>query len=54
LAAIYEARGDTEKAIEYYGRFVRLLEQADPEFQPWVDAARGALTRLTDEPRTTQ
>ncbi len=52
LAEIHEGRGEVEKAVEYYGQFVRLWEKADPEFQPWVETARAALMRLTDEPRT--
>jgi eukaryotic-like serine/threonine-protein kinase len=49
LGEIYERRGETDKAIEYYGRFIDLWDDADPELQPWVDAARGALVRLTAE-----
>ncbi|UCD24738.1 MAG: protein kinase [Gemmatimonadota bacterium] len=51
LAEIHEARGEDEKAIEYYSQFLRLWENADPEFQPWIDDARAAITRLAGEPR---
>jgi hypothetical protein len=40
-----------EQAIEYYNQFLQLWENADPEFQPWIDEARGAITRLAGEPR---
>jgi hypothetical protein len=39
-------RGDTATAREALRTFVSLWEQADPEFQPRVRAARAALARL--------
>jgi tetratricopeptide (TPR) repeat protein len=51
LAEIHEGRGETEKAIEYYGQFLSLWENADPEFEPWLQDARAAVRRLTGEPR---
>jgi tetratricopeptide (TPR) repeat protein len=54
LAEIYEGQGETEKALEFYGRFVSLWEEADPELQPWVERAREALRRLADEPQPTR
>ena len=49
LGALYEDRGDTARAAEYYSRFIDLWEDADPELQPRVDAARRALARLAAE-----
>jgi tetratricopeptide (TPR) repeat protein len=46
LGELYEARGDRGKAREYYGRFVDLWQDADPELQPMVTRARAALRRL--------
>jgi tetratricopeptide (TPR) repeat protein len=51
LGELYTARGDRAKAREYYGRFVELWKDADPELQPIVDSARAALKRLSGEPR---
>lgn len=45
-AQIAEQRGDTAAAIRGYRNFVGLWENADPEFQPRVAAARAALSRL--------
>ena len=36
----FEQRGDTAKAIYYYGKLVDLWKDADPELQPRVEAAR--------------
>ncbi|PYP17984.1 MAG: hypothetical protein DMD52_03765 [Gemmatimonadetes bacterium] len=43
LGALYAARGDTAKARDFYGRFVDLWKDADPELQPIVAEARAAL-----------
>lgn len=51
LGELYEARGDRAKALDYYGRFVDLWKDADPELQPIVADARTALRRLSAEPR---
>jgi len=51
LGELHEERGDREKAIDYYGRFVALWENADQEMQPWVDQARQSITRLMAEPQ---
>ena len=51
LGELYEARGDRAKARDYYGRFVDLWRDADPELQPIVADARAALRRLSAEPR---
>jgi tetratricopeptide (TPR) repeat protein len=46
LAQIYERRGERQKAIEHYSRFVDLWKDCDPELQPMVQQARSALVRL--------
>lgn len=43
---IAEARGDTEQAIEWYGKFVLLWEDADDWLQPRVDEVRTRIERL--------
>jgi len=43
LGALYTARGERAKTREYYGRFVDLWKDADPELQPIVAQARAAL-----------
>jgi len=52
LGELYEAKGDRKKAGEYYGRFVELWKDADPELQPGVKEVRGRLARLAQEPAT--
>jgi len=49
LGELYEARGDRAKAREYYGHFVDLWKDADPELQPLVVDARASLKRLSAE-----
>jgi eukaryotic-like serine/threonine-protein kinase len=49
LGELYEQRGDRAKALEYYGRFVGLWKNADPELQPVVRDVRGRLARLVGE-----
>ena len=46
LGQIAEQRGDTAGAVRAYGNFVDLWQDADPELQPRVAAARAALARL--------
>ncbi|HUQ79839.1 MAG TPA: protein kinase, partial [Gemmatimonadaceae bacterium] len=41
LGELYENAGDVRRATEYYGRFVDLWKNADPELQPRVAEARG-------------
>jgi eukaryotic-like serine/threonine-protein kinase len=52
LGELYEARGERKKATEYYGRFVDLWKNADPELQPGVKEVRARLARLAQEPGT--
>ena len=51
LGELYEAKGDRQKAIEYYQRFVAEWKDADPELQPRVREIRQRLARLTDPER---
>jgi tetratricopeptide (TPR) repeat protein len=51
LGARYEERGDREKAADYYGRFVNLWQDADPELQPYVRDAKAHLAKLVGEKR---
>jgi tetratricopeptide (TPR) repeat protein len=45
-AQIYEHKGDRQRAIEHYTRFLELWRDADPALQPLVQQARDALARL--------
>ena len=49
LAVLYEQQGDTDKAIFNYGKLVSLWEDADPELQPRVEAARRAIAALSSD-----
>jgi tetratricopeptide (TPR) repeat protein len=49
LGMLYEERGDIEKAIYYYGLLAELWKDADPELQPWVEAARRAIEALSTD-----
>jgi tetratricopeptide (TPR) repeat protein len=46
LGELHERRGDREKAIDYYTRFVELWKDADPELQPQVRDVRSRLVTL--------
>jgi tetratricopeptide (TPR) repeat protein len=46
LAELYYERGDTQKASEYYHRFIQLWQSADPALQPRVSAARLRLQQI--------
>jgi tetratricopeptide (TPR) repeat protein len=46
LGALYEARGDSARAVASYRTFVRLWAAADPILQPRVAAARTRMDRL--------
>ena len=57
LGALYEERGDTARARDYYGRFVELWKDADAVLQPEVRDVRQRMARLTTSrvsPRTSQ
>jgi len=49
LGELYDARGDREKAVEYYGRFVDLWKEADPALQPAVREVKARLSQLAGE-----
>ncbi len=51
LGELYEHAGDTKRATEYYGRFVDLWKNADPELQPRVSEARARIEQLNRERR---
>jgi tetratricopeptide (TPR) repeat protein len=46
LGQLYEATRHRERARFYYGRFVELWKDADPELQPRVQSARRRIARL--------
>jgi tetratricopeptide (TPR) repeat protein len=52
LGELYEAKGDRKKAADYYGRFMDLWKNADPELQPAVREVRARLAQLAREPNT--
>ncbi len=52
LGGLYELRGDTERALYYYGKFIQLWSGADSELQSRVDAARRAQSRLSSDALT--
>src|SRR3990170_7073013 len=49
LGELYEAKRSREKALEYYGRFVDLWKDADPELQPLVRDVKQRMARLVGE-----
>ncbi|NNE34829.1 MAG: tetratricopeptide repeat protein [Rhodothermales bacterium] len=46
LAQSYDELGQTERAIDYYTRFIALWSDCDPEYIPLVDEARERLEVL--------
>jgi tetratricopeptide (TPR) repeat protein len=46
---IHERKGNREKALEYYGKFVDLWKDADPVLQPLVRETRQWIAQLTRE-----
>jgi tetratricopeptide (TPR) repeat protein/tRNA A-37 threonylcarbamoyl transferase component Bud32 len=49
LGELYEARGEREKARNYYSHFIELWKQCDPELGPRVAEARRRLISLNGE-----
>ena len=49
LGYLYDEAGDSEQAAVYYARFVELWNEADPELQPRVEAARTRLDAILRE-----
>jgi tetratricopeptide (TPR) repeat protein len=48
LGELWEAKGDKQKALGYYLKFVDLWKNADPELQSKVTEVRRRIARLTD------
>jgi tetratricopeptide (TPR) repeat protein len=49
LGQLYDELGDLEQAAGYYAAFVELWEDADPELQPRVQAARARMEEIVRE-----
>jgi tetratricopeptide (TPR) repeat protein len=49
LGQLYDEAGDLEQAAGYYGMFVELWADADPELQPRVQAARARMEEIVRE-----
>jgi tetratricopeptide (TPR) repeat protein len=49
LGELYEQRSQRDHALEYYGRFVELWQDADPDLQPLVRDVRQRMARLAGE-----
>jgi hypothetical protein len=49
LGELYETVGDRAKALQYYGEFVNLWQDADPVLQPQVKEVRGRMAALAGE-----
>jgi tetratricopeptide (TPR) repeat protein/tRNA A-37 threonylcarbamoyl transferase component Bud32 len=47
LGELYDANGETEKAVSHYAQFVELWKNADPELQPKVAEVRRRLADLS-------
>jgi tetratricopeptide (TPR) repeat protein/tRNA A-37 threonylcarbamoyl transferase component Bud32 len=51
LGVLYDQKGDKQKALDYYGRFVARWRDADPELQPQVKEAKARMAALAGEPK---
>jgi hypothetical protein len=51
LGELYEAQGDREKAVEWYGCFTELWAGADASLQPVVRDVQERIQRLVGEGR---
>ena len=49
LGELYEERGDRQRALDNYSRFVKLWKDADPVLQPTVREVRGRMAKLAGE-----
>ena len=49
LGQLYQDAGDTVHAMQYYGRFVDLWKNADPELQPRVAEAKKAMGEMVGD-----
>jgi tetratricopeptide (TPR) repeat protein len=50
LGELYQAKGDKERARDFYGKFIDNWKDADPELQPKVREARRRMAELVAEP----
>ena len=50
LGDLYERKGERQKAIDNYARFLRLWGGCDPRLRPAVEEARTRLARVVAEP----
>jgi len=51
LGELFEQRGDTARAVEYYDKFVALWDDADADLQPRVEEVRRRVARLSSTDR---
>ena len=51
MGELYEARGERDKAKDYYSRFVALWRDADSDLQPAVQDVKARLAQLAAEPK---
>ena len=51
LGELHDQKGDRNKALLYYGKFVELWRDADRDLQPKVADARARIAALSAEPR---
>jgi tetratricopeptide (TPR) repeat protein len=51
LGELYEQKGNRTKALQYYGLFVELWRNADPDLQPAVREVKQRMAQLAGEPR---
>jgi len=51
LGELYETRGDKERALEWYGKFVETWRGADPDLQPKVKEIQKRIGELAGEKR---
>ena len=51
LGELYEGKGEVKRALEWYGKFVDLWKDADPEMQPKVADVRKRIAELTAKER---
>jgi len=49
LGELYEAKGDKQAALDFYGRFTALWKNADTELQPQVAEVRRRMAKLAGE-----
>jgi tetratricopeptide (TPR) repeat protein len=49
LGELYEDKGNRQKALDYYGKFVGLWKDADPELQPQVREVKERMAKLAGE-----